>query len=1367
MPVRVRVSRPTAVLAAGAAVLLLLLAVAVGVEAWRARHVAPASRAQAEAVADVREALAGVFASMERTAEQAAADPAVRRALARPDTAAQGDAAAQVDAAALAAVDALRVPAETSVEIVSRTGALVAWAGFSFPRAPGAPPDTVVSQTDRDDAGRRALTLWRPVEDAAGQTLGAVRVVRLAQAAVPVRNRYLQDYDIADDWRADVDVPFVVQFGTFRPVAGTEALLGPDGRAVGRVAVATPSLRALDDIARRGPRNARALVVTALMLWLLGGLFAATFAATRAAEADNTRPRWVRAGAVLAATLAALAAVRYGMLDLDVPVRWLDHARRTAALFDPAVLALDAGDGLFRSPGDLALTAAAVLAATGSVLAFALRYAAAAAESGTRGPIRRAVGVAVVAVATPVCGVVVAVLARQSVLDATIGYTDRAGPVLSGLLVVALGSLAALLASAVGLVAACVVVAWVGMERTGWRGWALPAGVAVAAAALGAVGLAEVPVVPVVAVAVLGSALAAVLIGRPERWVWPLTFRGALVGALVLAPVLYGMMRGGLRERADAQLADAAQTFADARDRRVAFAVDQVLAEARADDALRPALVDAVALADSARRASAAGLTDSTRGVFDGLASGLLTSSLLGSLADVAVEVRLVSPAGDTLGSEVEGSPARAAPTDVLGYDAMRAAFEARAAESAQAETPGESFISNSQPVAGRRGLSRTAAIGPLPGDDGQPVAWIYLRTTPRPARFATETPFPRVLAPAGLFGLDDEALAYAEYDDGVLVRSRGDAPLRLDSTIYARLEGPSRSLYRNDRISGGFSRGYYEGTGDDAQDVVVVHGPADDRLDVLFVLLRLCLSALAAGAAVYVVGLFVRRRIGLIPAPRTRFRDKVLNRFLAVGLASVALTAVVGQQVITEQNRQVVRDQLRQRLGRAEAALNASVDEPGAVASPSARLDVVAQALGADVHLYRGAELEASSRRQLVRQRLIEPRLPADVYRALFLEGQPYAFGEDRIGTFEYTTGYKALPDSLGRPSGALAVPTLPEQATIEVGQARMVAYLFGGLLVLLVAIVVLAILLAGQLTRPFGRLRQGLQNVGAGGTEAPIPVETHDEVGELVETFNAMQAQLAESRRRLAEQERELAWSEMARQVAHEIKNPLMPMKLSVQHLQRVFRPAGDEAPPEDIRFAGQFGRTTDMLIDQIETLNRIASDFSAFARMPAQRPERLDVTEVAEEAAALFEAPLAEAGSARLVLELAEAPLPAEADRDELRRVFVNLLTNALQATQDGGRPGRITLRTRFEASLEVPAGWAVVEVEDDGTGIAADVQPRVFQPSFSTKTSGMGLGLAISKRAVEAAGGTITFETADGVGTTFTVRLPRVADAGDTG
>ena len=1328
--------RRGAVLLGGVLALLALLGATQAWAGWRVAGLGPGDvrGAQVRTVMEVRAALAADLSAMATAAESVAGAPAVRRALARPAPPGPGL------EAVFDALDGAADGGRLSVEVVDRDGALVAWQGPTFPRLDGAPPDSVRTRAVEDEAGRRAIALWVPVVEG-GEAVGAVRVVRLAQVSVPVRNRYLQDYDLADEWRPAIARPFVVRVASRAPERAA-ALRGPDGTVLGVVSVSPPSAEALEAGVRRTAGDVSAGCAALLLLWLLGGLGGVLSAALRRARAPRRGGAgWRRATAAVVAFVAGLAATRYGLLALDVPVRWLDQARRPAVLFDPALLASDVGWGALRSPGDLAISAAFALVGASAVLAVAVRFRAAR-PVGRRGVAARALAFGTTAAVAGGAVGVGAVWVRQAVLDATIGYADRAASLLDGPTTVVLAGLVAALAALGLAVATAVVLA----RRTvpGRGGWWAVAGAAVVGAGGAAVAVAAPPA-PSVALAALGAGLAVVLGRQAERWTQPVSFRGVLLGALVLAPVLYGFMRGPLEDRSEALLSDAAYAFSSNRDERVSIAIEQVLGDARADDALGPVLLDAVAEADSARAAGRAP-ADSTRQRLSALTAGLVTSSLLGSLADVATELRLVGPAGETLGSYVEGGAAPPAGAgDSLAFEAMRQEYLDRA-------EPG--FFRRRLPVSERRGLSRTAAIGPLLTADDEVVAWIYLRATPRSARFATETPFPRVLAPTGLFGLDDEALSYAEYDDGVLVRNRGEAPLRLDSTVYRVLSDRATGYGRTETLGGRPTRAYYQRLGDDAEDVVAVRAPAEDGLDVLFVLLRLSLAGLALGGVVWVVGLWLRWRAGLVPAPRTRFRDKVLNRFLVVGLASVALTGVVGRQVIVEQNRQSVRDALRQRLNRAEAAL-ASADVP------AGGLDAVAATLGVDVHLYRGAELEASSRRQLVRQRLIEPRLPGDVYRDLFLDGEPYAFGEDRIGTFSYTTGYKVLPDSAGRPAGALAVPTISEQAAIESGQARMVAYLFGGLLALLAAILVVAAVLAGQLTRPFVRLREGLLAVGAGGADEgemePIPVETRDEVGELVEAFNGMQAALAESRRKLAEQEREVAWSTMARQVAHEIKNPLMPMKLSVQYLQRTFRPPGEEAPPDDVRFAGQFERTTDMLIDQIETLNRIASDFSTFAQMPARSPEPLDLGEIAADAAALFEGPLAEDGRAVLELDLPAAPLPVVADRDELRRVLVNLLTNALQAIPDRPAPGRIAL-----AVGAVDAAWAEVRVTDDGTGIAADVQDNVFQPSFSTKTSGMGLGLAISKRAVEAVGGAIAFETAEGEGTTFTVRLPRLPE-----
>ncbi|WP_412068284.1 ATP-binding protein [Rubrivirga sp. IMCC43871] len=1287
--------------AAGLSVLWLAT---LGVGAWRAASVGPrdVERAREATATHVRGELAALVARMRRHGESVALLPEIRAALAADTT---------VDARALAALGGRGQGERQSIEVLTPGGAIVAWDGPDVPRVVDPPPDTLRTQTIRDDANRSALAVWVPVL-AEGRVLGAVRVAQVVQAAVPVRNRYLQDYDVADAWRP-TPVPFTIRFPAIGP--GT-TLAGPDGTDLARVDVGVPSVPALAAERQEAARSLAAVWGLLLLAWSLAGLGALLARAVRAARLTG---RWRPAIGAFLTFVAGLAATRWGLLALDVPVRWLDEGRRPAALFDPALLASDFGFGALRSPGDLAVSAVILLVAAATAFAVALR-----APHPSRSPVGHAVGL------TGVAGVAfgsVSLAGRwihHAVLDATIPYADQAGPLLSGPMAAVLAGLLAVLAAALLTVGAAVLV----IHRRG--AWA---GVAAVAGAVGAGALGLSPMLPALALAGLGALLAVALSDRPSRWALPLTFRGTLLASGVLALVLFATMQAPLHERTALLLADAAFAFSDNRDDRVTAAIDQVFDEARADDALGPVLLDALAAVDSTRQSSPAA-ADSSRRAVDALAAGLVSSSLLGSLADVATELRVVAPSGDTLGSYVE----RGAQTtdDVLGYSAVRAAYAARDGR--------PRALRVRAPFAERRGLRRTAAVGPLL-DGAETVAWLYLRVTPRTSRFPTETPFPRVLAPTGLFGLDDEALGYAEYDDGVLVRQRGPAPLRLDSTVYAALEDRARSYRRPEMLDGRPTLAYYERLGDDAQDVVSVRAPAGDRLDALFVLLRLSLAGLLLGAVVVAVGLYVRRRAGLWPVARTRFRDKVLNRFLIVGLASVALTGVVGQSVIVEQNREAVRDQLRQRLSRAAAVFAAEPDAPGP------RLDAVAAALGVDVHLYQGALLEATSRRQLVRQRLIEPRLPGEVYGSLYLDDQPFAFSEDHIGTFAYTTGYLAIPDSTGRPAAALAIPTLSEQAGIEAGRSRYVAYLFGGLLALMAAILVVAVLLAGQLTRPFGRLREGLRAVGAGEADDPIPVETSDEVGELVETFNAMQAALAESRRRLAEQEREMAWSTMARQVAHEIKNPLMPMKLSVQHLQRTFSAPDDEAPPEELRFAGQFERTTGMLIDQIETLDRIASDFSRFARMPNRAPESFDLSEVAEEAAALFEGPLAETPRATLAVELSAAPLPILADRDELRRVLVNLLTNALQAIPDRPAPGRIALATAEED------GTAVARVTDDGTGIADDVRDHVFEPSFSTKTSGMGLGLAISKRAVEASAGAITFETSTG-GTTFTVRLP---------
>lgn len=292
-----------------------------------------------------------------------------------------------------------------------------------------------------------------------------------------------------------------------------------------------------------------------------------------------------------------------------------------------------------------------------------------------------------------------------------------------------------------------------------------------------------------------------------------------------------------------------------------------------------------------------------------------------------------------------------------------------------------------------------------------------------------------------------------------------------------------------------------------------------------------------------------------------------------------------------------------------------------------------------------------------------------------------------------------------------------------------------------LLLATGVLAITVANSIARPIIRLGEKLGNLQLGKND-PIDWQSQDEIGDLIAEYNRMITKLEESTAKLKRSERESAWREMAKQVAHEIKNPLTPMKLSIQHLQRTIQANPQEAEAMTRRVSGT-------LIEQIDGLARIATEFSNFAKMPKPENQTFVLNEVVESVFDLFAANPAH--NVELKLELPTEKLSVFADKDHIIRVLNNLLTNASQAIPDD-RQGRIRV------ALVANGKHAIVQVQDNGSGIPAEMQERVFQPNFTTKSSGTGLGLAMSKNIVEAAGGRIYFASEAGKGTTFFVELP---------
>ena len=345
----------------------------------------------------------------------------------------------------------------------------------------------------------------------------------------------------------------------------------------------------------------------------------------------------------------------------------------------------------------------------------------------------------------------------------------------------------------------------------------------------------------------------------------------------------------------------------------------------------------------------------------------------------------------------------------------------------------------------------------------------------------------------------------------------------------------------------------------------------------------------------------------------------------------------------------------------------------------------------------------------------------------------------QERIGDMDYLSAYVELQNGSYVTIGYIAVPSYISsdriRAELDDFMARVLPYY---LLIMLIS-VMLAFALSRTITRPLTILFDKLMNLKIGRRNAHLDYNKKDEIGQLVERYNEMVDELDESAERLARSEREGAWRTMARQIAHEINNPLTPMKLSIQQMQRL-KKSGDP------RFDSFFDHSTDMLTQQIDSLSRIASSFSSFAKLPEVAPAQVDIAAKLYQVITLFRnnsehVPIRYVGAEQGVMGIA--------DGEQIGQVFNNLLKNALQAISGRKNGDIIVMLKELPEELEI-------SISDNGGGIPEEVQEKVFMPNFTTKSTGAGLGLAISKNMVEAGGGTITFSTTR-KGTTFYVRI----------
>jgi two-component system, NtrC family, nitrogen regulation sensor histidine kinase NtrY len=392
---------------------------------------------------------------------------------------------------------------------------------------------------------------------------------------------------------------------------------------------------------------------------------------------------------------------------------------------------------------------------------------------------------------------------------------------------------------------------------------------------------------------------------------------------------------------------------------------------------------------------------------------------------------------------------------------------------------------------------------------------------------------------------------------------------------------------------------------------------------------------------------------------------------------------------------------------------------------------------------------LRASSRPELYESSLLSTTLNSAAVEEVILGKRSFFTEPVEIGTETYDVGYQPVTSAGGNKLlGVLALATVEEKPLIEAEIARTTSFIYSTFAALGLVLLGIGALFAARVAKPIIELIRATEQVAKGKLKTSIPVKREDEIGDLMHAFNTMTRELEKSREIVAQTERELAWKEMARQVAHEIKNPLTPMKLSVQHLEH----AHERSDPN---FNPIFRRVIRTLKEQIDVLTRIATEFAHFGAFPRRKWGPVDIRIVADSAIALFDA---ERSRIRFIIDVPKNLPKVHSDEEELRRAFVNLLRNSTQAIEGWGV---IVIRGVSDE------GMVHVTVRDTGFGMPEETLKKVFDPNFSTKTSGMGLGLAIVKKTITDMAGTIRVESLPGHGTTFFIDLPARADVEEDG
>lgn len=575
----------------------------------------------------------------------------------------------------------------------------------------------------------------------------------------------------------------------------------------------------------------------------------------------------------------------------------------------------------------------------------------------------------------------------------------------------------------------------------------------------------------------------------------------------------------------------------------------------------------------------------------------------------------------------------------------------------------------------------------------------------------------------------------YARYSENQLLSSTGEFPYAFERAVYGHLD-TDFAFFRND----GFDHVVYNSPKGNS---VIVSTPTVRLYNVLISFTYIFFFFFIQITLLLIIG---NKHSHFIDIQFT-IKNKIV--FSMILILFISLLFVGGGTIfytvrqfensrynILSEKIQSVLVELEHKIGEAEDISQISPDYI------STLLIKFSNVFYTDINLYnlRG-DLVATSREQIFERELTSEKINAIAYRELVLNKKARIVQKEHIGTMEYYSAYVPFINSQNKLIAYLNLPYFSKELLLRQELMRVVVAVINIYAILIIISILVAIYISNRLTEPLRMVQQRIRNIGLGKKNERIDYDGDDEIAELVNEYNRMLDELAMSAKLLAKSERESAWREMARQIAHEIKNPLTPMKLSVQLLEKSYK-------NNDTDFEERFNKVTQTLIEQIDSLSSIATAFSQFARMPIARFGKVDVVERLHRSAELFY----EINNVTVELDLPpENTLFIKADRERILQVFNNLLKNAVQAIPRSSN-GKV------KVSIQPSPNSVVIEFADNGVGIPHELEDKLFEPNFTTKTSGTGLGLAIVRNIVEELGGAIWFESEIGKGTIFYVSIP---------